>query len=190
MAGAPEVLAEVGTSYLDAHSDPHDLAVLAAYEQLQAETDQLFEGLLGASGSTGVRAAFTRCRQPYASDLELIDAVRATKVLEITTAAVNSEPIHPVLECSYAGAFDRFRAVHDLVGHVWAGFGFDLADEVAAWRVQDRLHSDLAKQALATELLGVNSARSILGEAPAQKAILLQPERVQRARAMTEARRH
>jgi hypothetical protein len=184
MAGTPEVLAEVGESYLDAQSTPRDPSVLVAYQQLQAETDRLFDRLLGASGTAGVRVAFTRCRDPYASDRELIAAVRASKVLEITTAAVSSEPIHPVLGCEYAGPFDRFRAIHDLIGHVWAGFGFDLVEEVAAWCVQDRLHGRLARRALATELLGVNSARSILGEAPVQKAILIRPERVQRARAL------
>jgi hypothetical protein len=71
--------------------------------------------------------------------------------------------------------FDRFRAVHDLIGQAWCGYGFDLDDECAAWFIQDRLHSGLARFALATELYGVNAARSIVGEAPHLKALLLPP---------------
>jgi hypothetical protein len=79
------------------------------------------------------------------------------------------------------GAFDRFRAVHDLIGHARTKFGFALSEEVAAWRVQDRLHSALARWALATELLAINSARAILGEPPEHNAVLLEPRLLSRA---------
>ena len=65
--------------------------------------------------------------------------------------------------------------VHDLIGHAWYGYGFDLADECAAWRAQDRLHSGLARWALATEIYGVNAARSVIGNAPDLRALLLAP---------------
>jgi hypothetical protein len=39
--------------------------------------------------------------------------------------------------------------------------------------VQDRLHSGLARSALATELYGVNAARSVAGEPPDLRALLL-----------------
>jgi hypothetical protein len=168
----------VGEAYLDARSTPHSPAVVAAYRHLQAETDRLFHVAHSNAGPDSVRIVFTRCPQPYASDRELIEAVRASDVLEITTAAVNSGRIHPLLGCESGGAFDRFRAVHDLLGHVRTGFGFDLPDECAAWRLQDRLHSDPAGRALATELLAVNCARWILREAPEHKATLLEPELV------------
>jgi hypothetical protein len=41
--------------------------------------------------------------------------------------------------------------------------------------VQDRLHSGLARRALATELYGVNAARNVGGEAPELRALLLDP---------------
>jgi hypothetical protein len=170
-----DVVAEVGESYLSARSSPNEPLVLAAYEHLQAETDRLFQALARPGDARAVRVVFTLCRQPYESDRELIAAVRSSRVLEITAAAASTEPIHPVLGCEYGGPFDRFRAVHDLLGHARTGFGFELQDEVAAWRTQDLLHGDLARWALATELLAVNSARSIIGEAPAQKATLLEP---------------
>ena len=56
------------------------------------------------------------------------------------------------------------------------GYGFDLDDEwAAAWSAQDRLHSGLARFALAAELYGVNAARGIIGEAPDLRALLLAP---------------
>jgi hypothetical protein len=82
--------------------------------------------------------------------------------------------LHPVLGCELGGPFDRFRAIHDLVGHVITGFGFDLAGEYAAWWKQSRMHGALARRALATELYGVNSARWMAGQAPDHKAMLIE----------------
>lgn len=178
-----DVVAEVGEWYLSARSTPRDARVVTAYEHLAVETDRLFSTLVSGRDPDVVQVVFTRCLTPYASDRELIASVRASRVLEITTAATSHERMHPVLGCQYGGPFDRFRAVHDLVGHAKTGLGFDLLGEIAAWRVQDRMHGHLARCALATELLAVNSARSIIGEAPVHKAMLLRPELVERCMA-------
>jgi hypothetical protein len=179
-----DVADPIGRWYLNATSTPNDPVVVAAYEHLQAETDRLFDALVRGHGSDEVRVIFTNCLEPYAGDAELIAAVRASRVLEVTTAAVSREPIHPLLDCTFGGPFDRFRAVHDLIGHVKTGFGFDLDDEIAAWHAQDRIHGHLARRALATELLAINSARSVLDEAPSHKAVLLEPELLGRSRAL------
>jgi hypothetical protein len=170
-----DVATEVGESYLSAPDTSHEPLVMAAYRELQAETDRLFDTLVRSDATRPVRVIFTRCRQPYVSDAELVSAVRATRLLEITTAAVNAERIHPLLGCEMGGPFDRFRAMHDLIGHAGTGLGFALRDELAAWTVQAKLHGALARRALATELLAINCARSVIGEAPAQKAMLLDP---------------
>jgi hypothetical protein len=173
-AGAATALV-VGDWYLHSQSAHHDARVIEAYKQLQVETDRLFSLLCGDRGSATMRVVFTRCAKPYETDEELISAARIGRTLEITSASIAGERLHPLLDCEFGGAFDRFRAVHDLIGHVWCGLGFDLGDECAAWSVQDRLHGDIARTALATELLGVNAARSILNEAPDLKALLLWP---------------
>jgi hypothetical protein len=148
--------------------------VVAAYQQLQSETDHCFTALARADGPNPVRIVFTRCRQPYGCDRDLIDAVRSQRILEITTSAATAGRIHPLLGCGLGGGFDRFRAIHDLLGHANPGFGFDLDGEIAAWRVQNRFHGRQARRALATELYGVNSARWVLGEAPELKAMLFE----------------
>jgi hypothetical protein len=165
----------VGEWYVRSRSHHHDAKVIEAYRQLQVETDVLYSVLTRDAGARSVRVAFTRCRRPYEGDEELIRAVRANGVLEITSAVAVGARLHPLLGCEFGGAFDRFRAVHDLIGHARCGYGFDLDDECAAWSTQDRLHSGLARLALATELYGVNAARSIVGEAPELRALLLAP---------------
>ncbi len=165
----------VGEWYLQSRSAHRDARVIEAYRRLQVETDRLFTLLTRGSRHRAVRVAFTRCAQPYESDDELILGVRANGTLEMTSAAAAGERLHPLFDCEFGGAFDRFRAVHDLIGHAWCGYGFDLDDECAAWRAQDRLHSGLARSALATELYGVNAARGIVGEAPELRALLLAP---------------
>ena len=168
----PRAAARVGEWYLGSRTAHGHAKVKEAYRQLQIETDHLFTIVSRDPVSSAGRVAFTRCARPYASDAELIAAVSAGGTLEVTSAATAAGRLHPILDCEFGGAFDRFRAVHDLIGHAWCGYGFGLGAEFAAWRVQDLLHRGLARCALATELYGVNAARSIIGESPELKALL------------------
>lgn len=167
--------ATVGEWYLHSRSAHREAQVIEAYRQLQGETDRLFTLLTGGGCDKAIRVAFTRCAQPYESDQELIVAVRTNGTLEITSAAATGERLHPLFDCAFGGAFDRFRAVHDLIGHAWCGYGFTLDDECAAWNAQDRLHGGLARFAFATEIYGVNAARAVIGEAPDLRALLPAP---------------
>jgi hypothetical protein len=173
---APSTPTLVGEWYLHSRSAHGEAQVIEAYRQLQRETDHLFTLLTGGDCRWAIRVVFTRCAQPYEGDGELIFAVRANRTLEITSAATAGARLHPLLDCEFGGAFDRFRAVHDILGHAWCGYGFDLHDECAAWNAQDRLHGGLARFAFATEIYGVNAARAIIGEAPDLRALLLAPE--------------
>jgi hypothetical protein len=117
------------------------------------------------------------------TDTELIEAFHTCRILEVTPAAISAEQIHPLLDCEFGGAFDRFRTMHALIVHARSGLGFDLVDEIATWRLQDQLHSLPARRALATELLAINSAWPILGEAR-NKAVLLAPTLLRRSKAL------
>ena len=129
-----------------------------------------------------VRVAFSRCTAPYALDRELIAAVRGTRVLEVTTSAIERDRSHPLLDNDQGGAYDRFRAVHDIVGHAAARFGFDRDGEFGAWLAQERLYSPMARAALATELHGEHCVRWTTGELADHKATLLDARVVARAR--------
>jgi hypothetical protein len=171
----PSTAVMVGEWYLHTQRGHRNPQVIGAYRQLQAETDHLFALFTRHAYHPTIRHVFTRCVRPYESDHELILAARTNGTLEITSVATAGERLHPLLDCEFGGAFDRFRAVHDLIGHAWNGYGFELDDECAAWNAQDLLHSELARLALATELYGVIAARGFLGAAPELRALLLEP---------------
>jgi hypothetical protein len=147
----------------------------AAYAQLVTESDRLFRLL-------PVEVVFTRSDHPYDSADELIRSVRADGVLEVTSVAWERDRPHPVMGCEVGGEYDRFRAVHDVLGHACLGLGFDRDGEYATWRFQEQFHSPLARRALATELHAEHSVRWTTGELPEHKAVLLDPRVIARSR--------
>jgi hypothetical protein len=177
----PLTAREVAESLLAARSTPRDRTVRAAYDQLQQQSDHALTVLTTGRGGGGVRVVFTRCRLPYASDREMVAAVCADRLLEVTTAAVEPSHRHPLMGCEAGGAFDRFRAVHDIVGHVLPRLGFDRDGEFVAWLTQDRLYRGLARWALATELHAKHSVLWTTGEPSGHTATLLDRELLARA---------
>lgn len=145
----------------------------AAYARLVDETDRLFRRLT-------VDIVFTMLEHPYGSADELIRSVRYDRVLEVTSVAWERDRPHPVMGCKVGGAYDRFRAVHDVLGHAYLGVGFDRDGEYATWQFQEQFHSPLARRALATELHAEHCVRWTTGELPEHKAVLLD-ERVVKA---------
>jgi hypothetical protein len=148
-----------------------DALVDAAYAHLVRETDLLFDRLVGSPRP--LRVAFTMAEEPYADAHELITSIRRHRFVEITTANRERDRSHPLMGCERGGAYDRFRAVHDVLGHGFLGVGFDRESEYATWRFQERFHSRLARRALATELHGEHSVRWTTGDLPEHKAALL-----------------
>ena len=162
--------------FLSARTDRTHALVRTAYLQLQAQSDRQFAILTAQQGQYGVAVVFSRCREPYGSDRELIDSVRATGFLEVTTAAVDRDRLHPLLDCGVGGVYDRFRAVHDIVGHVATGYGFDRHGEYSAWQTQLASYRGLARWAAATELHAENSVLWTTQQLAEHKAVLLDPE--------------
>ncbi len=116
----------------------------ARYAQLVRESDRLFRVVCETDSPDRVRVCFTNCPTPYGDASELITSVRRHRVLEVTTAGRERDRVHPLMGCEVGGAYDRFRAVHDVLGHGLLRVGFDRQGEFAAWRFQERLHSRLA----------------------------------------------
>lgn len=174
---------EVADWFDAARSDPRDPIATAAYAALEHQSDRLFRQLTASDATRPLRVVFTRCPAPYESDEEMIAAVRGTGVLEVTTSAADDDRPHPLLGCECGGPYDRFRAVHDLVGHVGTGWGFDRHGEFAAWLAQERWYKGLALAALGTELHGEHSVCWTSGTFADHKATVLPRRILDRARA-------
>lgn len=175
------VAREVATVYHDAR-DSRDPLTDAAFAQLVTETDQLFRWITQPNRPDAVQVFFTTCENPYRDSAELIASVRAFRALEVTTVAVDHDRRHPLMSNDRGGGYDRFRAVHDVLGHAGLQVGFDRDGEYAAWLAQERFHSCLARRALGTELHGQHSVRWTTGEIARPKAMLLDDALLRRAR--------
>jgi hypothetical protein len=177
----PVLAREVAAAYLDAPSR-RDPLTAAAYARLITESNRLFELITSLDRPHAVRVVFTNCPTPYRDAQELIDSVTTDRILEVDTVAADGERRHPLMDSGQGGAYDRFRAVHDVLGHARLRLGFDRDGEFAAWLAQERFHSPLARRALATELHGQHSVRWTTGEVAAPKAALLDPGLLRQAR--------
>jgi hypothetical protein len=176
----------VAECFMAARSDPLDPIARAAYAALERQSDRLFRRLTD-DAAPRLRVVFSRCRAPYESDEEMIAAVRGTRVLEVTSVAESGRP-HPLLGSERGGPYDRFRAVHDLVGHVQTGRGFDRHGEFAAWLAQERWYRGLARAALGTELHAEHSVCWTTGSFTDHKATVLPRCVLDRARAGRDGR--
>jgi hypothetical protein len=181
---------EVAAWFVTAPNHRDHPIVVAAYAALERESDRLFRRLTQNGPAGHVRVVFSCCSSPYESDEEMIGAVRSTAVLEVTTVAADRHRRHPALDSVCGGAYDRFRAVHDVIGHVQQGHGFDRHGEFAAWRAQERFYSGLARIALGTELHGEHSVCWTTGAFSDHKAVLLPRHMLDRARAGINAASH
>jgi hypothetical protein len=169
----PDVASDIAQWFMDAPAMGRGRLVTAAYRDLQRQTDRQFAELIEPGGAFGWTVVWTKQSVPYSTAGELIGAVRATGVLEVTAARVDRDRLHPELDCAVGGAYDRLRAVHDIVGHVMTGYGFDRDAEYSAWRLQSRLYHGLARWAAATEFHAEHSVTWTTGQFPEHKAVLL-----------------
>jgi hypothetical protein len=172
----PDAARNIAQWFVDAPAMGRDRLVAAAYRELQVQTDRQFEELTKPGGVFGYAVAWTRQPVPYSTAAELIEAVRTTGVLEVTAARVDRDRLHPGLDCAVGGAYDRLRAVHDIVGHVMTGYGFDRDAEYSAWLLQRKLYYGLARWAAATELHAEHSVTWTTRQFPEHKAVLLPPQ--------------
>jgi hypothetical protein len=177
----PVLAREVAAAYLDAPSR-RDPLTAAAYARLVTESNRLFELITTPDRPKPVRVVFTTCPTPYRDAQELIDSVTIDRILEVDTVAADGDRRHPLMDSGQGEAYDRFRAVHDVLGHARLRLGFDRDGEFAVWLAQERMHSPLARRALATELHGQHSVRWTTGDVATPKAVLLDPGLLRRTR--------
>jgi hypothetical protein len=176
----PAAASAVAAAYVDTPSRRHPL-VAAAYARLITESDLLFRRITSPDRPGRVQIGFTTCPQPYATAWELVESVRDDRVLEVVTVGSDRDRRHPLMGGEVGGAYDRFRGVHDVLGHARLQLGFDRDGEFAVWRSQEWFHSWLARRALATELHGRHSVLWTTGELAEPKAIVLDPRLLRRS---------
>ena len=184
--GDPDVARNIAQWFTDAPAMGRERLVTAAYRELQVQTDRQFAELTEPDGAFGYTVGWTRQPAPYSTAAELIEAVRTTGVLEVTAARVDRDRLHPGLDCGFGGPYDRLRAVHDIVGHVMTGYGFDRDAEYSAWLRQSKLYRGLARWAAATELHAEHSVTWTTRQFPEHKAVLLPQRLLRRSRSSGE----
>jgi hypothetical protein len=180
LAVDPAMAREVAAAYLGAPAR-RDALTREAYSRLATESDRLFGWMTSPDWPEPVHVAFTTCATPYDDAQELIDSVRHNRVLEVTTVAIDQGRRHPLMDSGRGGAYDRFRAVHDVLGHAHLGLGFDRNAEFTTWLWQRRFHSPLGRRALATELHGQHSVLWTTGRMAEPNVALLDPELLRRS---------
>ena len=148
-----------------------DPLVALAYRRLEMQTDQQFAALTDSRGPYRIAVVGTSEATPYSDAGELIASVLASRTLEVTTSP--ADRAHPLLDGEVGGAYYRFRAVHDLIGHVATRYGFDRDGEYSAWLVQRTFYTGIARWAAATELHGEISTLWATGQVAEHKAMLL-----------------
>ena len=174
---------EIAECFIAARTRADSLAALA-YQQLEEQPDRQFTALTDPQGPYRITVVGTGQATPYRDADELIASVFATRTLEVMTSP--ADRAHLLLSGEVGGVYYCFRAVHDLIGHVATGYGFDRDGEYSAWLVQRTLYTGLARWAAATELHGQISALWVTGQFAEHKAVLLDCDLLKRQSGLPE----
>lgn len=152
---APQRSVAIGEAYdrIDPEA-PVKPEVRKAWEAMGKEVEEQFAFLQ----AQGIKFEFVD-NDPYAGAQEMADDLRQNKRLKVFSTSNQSKALgvsqyHPVLTDEQN---DRFRAVHDVLGHAAIGRGFDFNGEDAAYYHHGSMFSPEALRAMATETRGQNS---------------------------------
>lgn len=150
-------------------------AALPAYHQMREETMRQFDHMTRptSKGGMGLNVEVTP-HDPYGSrGVDSVvgefrdDVVNNNRVKVMSTATTGGHPVFSNDEN------DAFRAVHDVFGHLGSGRGIDFDGEEGAFQKHSRMYSPFARQAMATETRGQNSALRAHGSFQDQKVGIL-----------------
>lgn len=112
--------------------------------------------------------------EPYASATDMFQALERGRVFRVSN--LNSQ--HPIWTPQEN---ILFRVCHDILGHYAARANFSWKGEVTAYLEQSKHHSELAKRALFTEIVGQTAYYSVFKEFPEQKCFLYPQEIIDNA---------
>ena len=140
----PDVLEQAGAKNYD------DL-MEKAYRQLAKETDAQFQAL-------PYNFSYHRAGEGnYNSSKEMAADVHGNKHLYVFQGGDPHDFLNRVDPASGLNENEKFRAVHDLLGHAIYGNQFGPKGEEVAWAIHSQMYSPLARLAMTAETRGQNS---------------------------------
>lgn len=141
-----------------------------AYDQFAGELDRQFKFL----EEQGIKFEFVD-EDPYKSFYEMHeDFIRNRRLKVMKTSVTGSHPYWS------DATNDKFRAVHDVLGHLATGRGFDRHGEEAAYQAHKLTLPAEVHGALAMETRGQNAFLIERGDFPPQKAGILPDEMIKK----------
>jgi hypothetical protein len=140
----PDVLEQAGAKNYD------DL-MEKAYRQLAKETDAQFQAL-------PYSFSYHRAGEGnYSSSKEMAADVHGNKHLYVFQGGDPHDFLNRVDPSTGLNENEKFRAVHDLLGHAIFGNQFGPKGEETAWAIHSQMYSPLARLAMTAETRGQNS---------------------------------
>jgi hypothetical protein len=140
----PDLLEQVGAKNYD------DL-MEKAYRQLAKETDEQFKQL-------PYNFSYHRAGEgDYKSSKEMMADVHGNKHLYVFQGGDPHDFLNRLDKASGLNENEKFRAVHDLLGHAIYGNQFGPKGEEVAWAIHQQMYSPLARLAMTAETRGQNS---------------------------------
>lgn len=140
----PEVLEQSGAKSYD------DL-MEKAYRQLAKETDEQFQQL-------PYNFSYHRSGEGnYNGAMDMASDVHGNKHLYVFQGGDRHDFLNRMDKASGLNENEKFRAVHDLLGHAIYGNQFGPKGEEIAWAVHQQMYSPLARLAMTAETRGQNS---------------------------------
>jgi len=168
----PEKTSAVSMAYTEAQEvtkEEMTEEARVAWTALATEVEEQYEMALAAveEGGLGITIEFVD-EDPYDNFAEMWEDYTTNKRVKVLkTEATGGHPFFTNEQN------DKFRAVHDIFGHLATGRGFDRNGEEAAYQAHISMFGPDAVKAAATELRGQNSVLLETGDFPPQKLIIL-----------------
>ena len=140
----PDLLEQVGAKNYD------DL-MEKAYRQMAKETDEQFKAL-------PYNFSYHRAGEGnYNGAMDMASDVHGNKHLYVYQGGDPHDFLNRIDKASGLNENEKFRAVHDLLGHAIYGNQFGPRGEEMAWAVHQQMYSPLARLAMTAETRGQNS---------------------------------
>jgi hypothetical protein len=140
----PDVLEQAGAK-------DYDDLMEKAYRQLAKETDAQFQALpFNFSYHRGGEGNYSGTR-------ELLEDIHGNKHMYVYQGGDKHDFLNKVDDVTGLNENEKFRAVHDAMGHAIYGNEFGPLGEEKAWAIHQQMYSPLARLAMTAETRGQNS---------------------------------